>query len=104
MQEALIRALASWPAAPPADPKGWLITAAWRRYLDATRADNARRSREIRVETAAGIIVPRLEDDGQVTVDMGPPRFEPAEIPFVADRRATLSVRCRSAVGRSGSG
>jgi len=48
--------------------------------------------REIRVETASGIIVPRLEDDGQVTVDMGPPRFEPAEIPFVADARALTYV------------
>jgi diaminopimelate epimerase len=44
--------------------------------------------REIRVETASGIISPKLEDDSQVTVDMGMPRFEPAEIPFVADRRA----------------
>ena len=44
--------------------------------------------RSIRVETAAGIIVPRLEEDGQVSVDMGPPRFEPAEIPFVAEARA----------------
>jgi len=44
--------------------------------------------REIRVETAAGVIVPRLEDDGRVTVDMGPPRFAPAEIPFIADARA----------------
>ena len=43
---------------------------------------------EIRVETASGIIVPRLEPDGRVTVDMGPPRFEPAEIPFHADARA----------------
>ncbi len=43
---------------------------------------------EIRVETAAGIIVPRLEADGQVTVNMGVPRFEPAEIPFVAEKRA----------------
>lgn len=42
---------------------------------------------EIRVETAAGVIMPRLEADGQVTVDMGPPRFEPAEIPFIAPRR-----------------
>ena len=33
--------------------------------------------REIRVETRAGVIVPRLEDDGQVTVDMGVPRFAP---------------------------
>jgi diaminopimelate epimerase len=47
---------------------------------------------EIRVETASGIIVPRLEDDGQITVDMGPPRFEPADIPFVADARALTYV------------
>ena len=39
--------------------------------------------REIRVETAGGMIVPRLEDDGEVTVDMGVPRFGPDEIPFV---------------------
>ncbi|MFO1399413.1 MAG: diaminopimelate epimerase [Burkholderiales bacterium] len=38
--------------------------------------------REIRVETAGGLIVPKLEDDGQVTVDMGVPRFAPAEVPF----------------------
>jgi diaminopimelate epimerase len=44
--------------------------------------------REIRVETASGVIVPRMEADGQVTVDMGPPEFEPSKIPFVADKRA----------------
>ena len=38
--------------------------------------------REIRVETKCGLIAPRLEADGQVTVDMGAPRFLPAEIPF----------------------
>ena len=43
---------------------------------------------EIRVETLSGVIVPRLEADGEVTVDMGAPEFEPAKIPFVADRRA----------------
>jgi diaminopimelate epimerase len=32
----------------------------------------------------SGVIVPRLEDDGRVTVDMGPPGFEPAAIPFDA--------------------
>ena len=36
---------------------------------------------EIRVETASGVIEPRLETDGQVTVDMGAPRFAPADIP-----------------------
>ena len=39
--------------------------------------------REIRVETQGGIIVPRLEGNGNVTVDMGNPRFSPDEIPFV---------------------
>ena len=39
--------------------------------------------REIRVETQRGIIAPRLEGDGNVTVNMGEPRFSPAEIPFL---------------------
>ena len=41
--------------------------------------------REIRVETLKGIIEPRLEANGNVTVDMGEPRFLPAEIPFLHD-------------------
>ncbi len=40
---------------------------------------------EIRVQTAAGVIRPRLEADGQVTVDMGVPDFTPESLPFVAD-------------------
>jgi diaminopimelate epimerase len=39
---------------------------------------------EIRVETAGGVIVPKLGADGQVTVDMGVPSFRPADVPFVA--------------------
>ena len=42
----------------------------------------------IRVETAAGIIEPRLLDNGQVTVDLGAPRFAPADIPFAAENEA----------------
>jgi diaminopimelate epimerase len=45
---------------------------------------------EIRVGTRGGVIVPRLEPDGQVTVDMGAPEFEPARIPFAAERRAPV--------------
>lgn len=41
--------------------------------------------RAIRVETMRGIICPRLEDDGQVTVDMGEPQFAATQIPFVSD-------------------
>ena len=40
------------------------------------------------VETKRGIIHPRLEADGLVTVDMGQPRFTPAEIPFESDSDA----------------
>src|SRR3954466_456407 len=43
--------------------------------------------REIRVETANGVIAPRVEDSGRVTVDMGAPRFEPPDIPFDAPAR-----------------
>ncbi len=48
--------------------------------------------REIRVETKSGIIAPRLEADGNVTVDMGAPRFAPAEIPFVSDSDAPMQA------------
>jgi diaminopimelate epimerase len=40
--------------------------------------------REIRVETLSGVIAPRLEPDGSVTVDMGVPVFVPQEIPFIS--------------------
>jgi diaminopimelate epimerase len=40
--------------------------------------------REIRVETMSGIIGPRLEDDGNITVDMGEPVFTPDQIPFIS--------------------
>jgi len=42
------------------------------------------RKKEIRVETLSGVIVPRLEKDGQVSVDMGAPVFEPERVPFDA--------------------
>ncbi|WP_422740635.1 RNA polymerase sigma factor [Micromonospora sp. WMMD729] len=46
VQDALVEAVRVWPADPPRDPKGWLITVAWRRFLDTVRADAARRRRE----------------------------------------------------------
>lgn len=42
----------------------------------------------IRVETAGGLIELRVQQDEQVSVDMGVPRLEPAQIPFMADARA----------------
>ncbi len=47
---------------------------------------------EIPVATASGIIHLRLQDDGQVTVNMGAPIFAPARIPFVAEAEAGLYV------------
>ena len=41
--------------------------------------------REINVETASGIITPKLEESGLVTVNMGAPKFSPDEIPFITD-------------------
>ncbi|WP_333889761.1 RNA polymerase sigma factor [Mycolicibacterium gadium] len=50
VQEALIRALETWPDDPPRDPKAWLVAVAWRKFIDATRAETSRRGREIAVE------------------------------------------------------
>src|SRR2546427_11528171 len=51
VQEALIRALSAWGDELPADPTGWLITVAWRDFLDMKRSDGARRVRELRLDT-----------------------------------------------------
>ncbi|AIS18997.1 diaminopimelate epimerase [Pseudomonas rhizosphaerae] len=42
----------------------------------------------IRVETKGGIITLDVRNDGQISVDMGPPRLVPADIPFQADTQA----------------
>jgi len=47
---------------------------------------------EISVETASGIITPKLEGNGLVTVNMGAPRLSPSEIPFIADVAANSYV------------
>jgi RNA polymerase sigma factor (sigma-70 family) len=51
VQEALIRALSAWRETSPSDPTAWLITVAWRAFLDMTRSDSARRDREVRFDT-----------------------------------------------------
>ena len=54
---------------------------------------------EFAVETNAGTVYPRVEANGEVTVNMGVPRFLPAEIPFAANARQdiyTLQVNTES--------
>ncbi|HYF27210.1 MAG TPA: DUF6596 domain-containing protein [Baekduia sp.] len=49
VQEALVEALRARGGAPLEDPKAWLVTVAWRKFVDAGRADASRRAREERV-------------------------------------------------------
>lgn len=46
--------------------------------------------REITVQTKSGLISPRLEQDGRVTVNMGVPVFEAARIPFESNSDAII--------------
>jgi diaminopimelate epimerase len=43
--------------------------------------------KEIRIETLSGVVIPKLEADGEVTVNMGVPKFDPGEVPFIAKQR-----------------
>ena len=45
---------------------------------------------ELVVETRSGLLQLVLETDGQVTVDMGIPQLQPADVPFTADHRQAL--------------
>jgi diaminopimelate epimerase len=51
-------------------------------FVAFVRAKGLTTKREIRVETKSGVVVPKLEDDGSVTVEMGVPGFEPEALPF----------------------
>jgi len=54
VQEALVDAVRTWSDDPPRDPKGWLVTVAWRRFLDLTRSETSRARREIAVDAEPG--------------------------------------------------
>jgi len=62
-------------------------------FVRFVRDQNLTDKSSIRVETQSGIIEPRLVESGEVTVDMGVPRFEPAEVPFDAAGLAPLVER-----------
>jgi len=52
-------------------------------FVKFVRDNGYTQAKRIRVETAGGIIVPEIDDSGEVTVDMGVPRFAAVAIPFV---------------------
>ncbi|NNF95765.1 MAG: diaminopimelate epimerase [Halobacteria archaeon] len=59
-------------------------------FAHYVRDQGLTRKDHIAVATAAGIITLHVEADGQITVDMGVPILEPADIPFAADARAEV--------------
>jgi RNA polymerase sigma factor (sigma-70 family) len=79
VQESLLEALRGWEDEPPEDPKAWLLTVAWRRFLDAGRAEASRRAREERVaaEPAAGPVA-EVDDTLQLYFLCAHPSLTPA--------------------------
>jgi RNA polymerase sigma factor (sigma-70 family) len=63
VQDALVEAVRRWPDDPPRDPQGWLVTVAWRKFVDATRSDASRRRREVHVDEEPPAALGRAEDD-----------------------------------------
>jgi RNA polymerase sigma factor (sigma-70 family) len=59
VQEAMLAAVAAWPARGiPESPKGWLLTVASRRLIDDVRSEHARRRREQDLAAAAAPLAP----------------------------------------------
>src|SRR5690606_11979526 len=79
VQDALVEAVRVWPADPPREPKGWLVTVDWRKFLDAARADTARRRREdlVEEEPAPGP-VPAADDTLQLYFLCAHPSLTPS--------------------------
>lgn len=79
VQESLLEALRGWGAQPPEDPKAWLVTVAWRKFLDAGRAEASRRAREERAaaEPAAGPVAD-VDDTLQLYFLCAHPSLTPA--------------------------
>ena len=90
VQEALVEAVRRWPDDPPDDPKAWLVTVAWRKFIDAGRSESARRRREERVV-----------DEPAPGTDRGPGRHPAAALPLLPPRALAARRRSRSPCARS---
>jgi RNA polymerase sigma factor (sigma-70 family) len=78
VQDALVEAVRVWPDDPPRDPKAWLVTVAWRKFLDATRADAARRRREDLVDEDSAPPGPAVDDTLQLYFLCAHPSLTPS--------------------------
>jgi diaminopimelate epimerase len=59
-------------------------------FVKFVHARGLTHKREILVETLGGVIAPRLEEDGEVSVDMGPPRVEEPLIQRIENIELTI--------------
>jgi RNA polymerase sigma factor (sigma-70 family) len=67
VQEALLRAHSTWADGEPSDPAAWLVTVAWRAFIDMVRSDAARRDREDKFDAVpAPGSVPSADDTLQL--------------------------------------
>jgi diaminopimelate epimerase len=61
-------------------------------FVNFVRDQGLTAKQAIRVETAGGIITPEVVEAGEIRVDMGVPRFAPADIPFEATEDAVTHL------------
>ncbi|WP_309132233.1 DUF6596 domain-containing protein [Brevibacterium sp.] len=79
VQEALVESITAWANDPPRDPKGWLVTVAWRKFLDLVRSEAARARREERSESLAESgAVPAAEDSLELYFLCAHPALSPS--------------------------
>ena len=78
VQDALVEGVRVWPDDPPRNPKGWLVTVAWRKFVDATRADAARRRREDLVDEESAPPGPAVDDTLQLYFLCAHPSLTPS--------------------------
>jgi RNA polymerase sigma factor (sigma-70 family) len=83
VQDALVEAIRVWPDDPPRDPKAWLVTVAWRKFLDVTRAAASRRRREELVDAEvstgpAAVSGPTVDDTLQLYFLCAHPSLTPS--------------------------
>ncbi|PKH37500.1 RNA polymerase sigma factor, sigma-70 family [Nocardioides alpinus] len=68
VQDALVEAVRTFgDTGVPRDPKGWLVTVAWRRFLDVVRSDTARQRREVAID-AEPEVGPTEDVDGTLRI------------------------------------
>jgi RNA polymerase sigma factor (sigma-70 family) len=78
VQDALVEAIRVWPDDPPRNPKAWLVTVAWRKFLDATRAEASRRRREEQVDAEPAEPGSALDDTLQLYFLCAHPSLTPS--------------------------